>query len=535
MKYIFVTGGVLSGLGKGITAASIGAILKARGLRVYMQKFDQYLNVDAGTLNPGEHGEVFVTEDGAETDLDLGHYERFIDTDLSAVSSVMTGHIYDAILSKERRGQYLGETVQMIPHVTDEVKRHIHDAARVSRCDVLITEVGGTVGDYEGMHFLETIRQMPKDVGRDNVLYVHLGYLPMLEVTKELKTKPIQNSIRTLQSLGIKPDIVFCRADHPIPRKLLDKVALFGGLENKAVVGIETVDSVYEVPLMLESNGVGKLVCQKLAIKGRRADLKQWRNIVENVRVKDKLSLNIGLVGKYMTMKDTYLSVTEAIRSASAHNGITPNIKWLDAEAIENGKAPVSPMMAMDCIIVPGGFGNRGIEGKIEAIRFARVNNIPFLGLCLGLQTAVIEFARNVCGLKGANSTEFAPTTPNPVIDIMEEQTDIKDKGGTMRLGAYPCVLKAGSLASRLYGKTLISERHRHRYEVNPKYHSKLRRGGLEFSGMSPDNRLVEFVELANHPYFIATQAHPEFKSRPQKPHPLFDGLVKAAKRVKLS
>lgn len=535
MKYIFVTGGVLSGLGKGITAASIGAILKARGLRVYMQKFDQYLNVDAGTLNPGEHGEVFVTEDGAETDLDLGHYERFIDTDLSAVSSVMTGHIYDSILKKERRGEFLGKTVQVIPHVTDEVKRHIHDAARASCCDVLITEIGGTVGDYEGMHFLEAIRQMPNDVGGNSVLYVHLGYLPMLGVTKELKTKPIQNSIRTLQSLGIKPDIVFCRADQPVPRKLLAKVALFGGLEDRAVVGIETVGSVYGIPLMLENNGIGRLVCQKLGINERRADLEQWEKIAEDAGAMHKLTLNIGLVGKYMTMKDTYLSVTEAIKSAAFHNGVSPEIKWIDAEAIKDGKTPASSIMASDCIIVPGGFGNRGIEGKIEAIRFARENNIPFLGLCLGLQTAVIEYARNVCGLKNANSTEFNPKSPHPVIDLMDEQTGIRDKGGTMRLGAYPCVLKAGSVASKLYGKTRISERHRHRYEVNRKYHAKLRKGGLELSGMSPDKKLVEFIELSNHPFFIATQSHPEFKSRPQKPHPLFDGLVKAAKKIKLS
>jgi CTP synthase len=535
LKYIFVTGGVLSGLGKGITAASIGAILKARGLRVYMQKFDQYLNVDAGTLNPGEHGEVFVTDDGAETDLDLGHYERFIDTDLSAVSSVMTGHIYDAIIRQERHGDYLGKTVQVIPHVTDEVKKHIKEAVKHSRCDVLIAEIGGTVGDYEGMHFLEAIRQMSYEVGSQNIVYVHLGYLPYLGTTEELKTKPVQNSIRTLQSLGIKPNIVFCRSDYPIDRKLLAKVALYGGLAKREVIGLETVSCVYEVPLLLEKYGVGDLIVDKLNLKTKKVNIANWQKVVDAVKKSNKPKIKIGLIGKYMSMKDTYLSVTEAIKSACYNNGYEPQIEWLDSEAIEKRKIPLSTLSQIDCMIVPGGFGSRGIEGKIMAIQYARENNIPFLGLCLGLQTAVIEFARHVCDLARANSTEFNPKTPYPVIDMMIGQTKIEDKGGTMRLGAYPCNLRAGTKVYELYGKKKITERHRHRYEVNPKYHRILEKKGLIIAGKSPNGRLVEFIELKNHPYFVATQAHPEFKSRPHRPHPLFDGLIKATIKDKTS
>lgn len=529
MKYIFVTGGVLSGLGKGITAASIGTILKARGFSIYMQKFDQYLNVDAGTLNPGEHGEVFVTEDGAETDLDLGHYERFIDTNLSQKSSIMTGNIYDAILRGEREGKYLGKTVQVIPHVTDEVKRRIYEAAKKSGADILITEIGGTVGDYEGMHFLEGIRQMERDAGSNNVAYIHVGFLPYLEVTEELKTKPIQNSIHNLQSIGIKPDIVVCRSDHKVKKSQLEKIALFGGMDKEAVIAMETVSSVYKVPLILEENKVADVLFKKFGLKKVSPKLENWRKLVDVIDKKDKPIVKIGLVGKYMSMKDTYLSVTEAIKSAAYNNGCEPKIQWIDSEKIENGKLPSSVIKKVDGIVVPGGFGSRGLEGKIKAIKFVRENNIPFLGLCLGMQMAVVEFARNVCNLKNANSVEVNPRTKYPVIDIMPEQKKINDKGGTMRLGAYPCNLKKGSLAAKLYGKNKISERHRHRYEVNPDYHKILSQKGLLLSGLSPNKRLVEFIELPNHKFFIATQAHPEFKSRPNRPHPLFDGLVKAA------
>lgn len=531
MKYIFVTGGVLSGLGKGITAASIGNILKARGFRIYMQKFDQYLNVDAGTLNPGEHGEVFVTDDGAETDLDLGHYERFIDTSLSRESSIMTGNIYSAILAAERQGKFLGKTVQVIPHVTDEVKSRIKAAANKGHCDILITEIGGTVGDYEGMHFLEGIRQMEQDVGRENVAYVHVGFLPYLEVTEELKTKPAQNSIRNLQSLGIKPDLAICRSDHEVGKKLLEKVALFAGMKPEAVVALETVSSVYKVPLLLEERGAAKVLMDKLNLKANKPNLKKWQALVDVINNPRKKTVTIGLVGKYMTMKDTYLSVTESLKIATYANGFEPKIKWIDSEAIEKGKLSVKVLDEVDGIVVPGGFGNRGLEGKIQAIEYARKNNIPFLGLCLGMQMATVEFARNVCGLKNANSTEVDSKTPDPVIDILPEQRKILDKGGTMRLGAYPANLKKGSVVSKLYGSSKISERHRHRYEVNPKYHSILKKYGLVLSGMSPSKRLVEFIELPKdkHKYFVATQAHPEFKSRPNKPHPLFDGLIKAA------
>ena len=533
MKYIFVTGGVLSGLGKGIAAASIGTILKARGFRVYMQKFDQYLNVDAGTLNPGEHGEVFVTDDGAETDLDLGHYERFIDTNLSRLSSVMTGDIYNTILSDERAGKYLGKTVQVIPHVTNEVKKRIKQAARAGRADVLITEIGGTVGDYEGLHFLEAIRQMEHDVGAKNVVYVHVGFLPYIAVTEELKTKPIQNSVRDLQSIGIKPDLVICRADYKIDNKSLTKIALFGGLNQCAVIPLETLPSVYKVPLIFERRGVAKVLLDKFDLAYRQPNLKNWKKMVEAIEKPNKPEIHIGLVGKYMTMKDTYKSVIEAVKAATYCNGHEPLVQWIDSERLENDNNLKKAFNSIDAIVVPGGFGNRGLEGKIKAIKYARENNIPFLGLCLGMQMAVVEFARDVCHLKDANSTEVDPKSPDPVIDIMEDQKSIKEKGGTMRLGSWPCELKKGSLAAKIYKAQKISERHRHRYEVNPKYHKILQSKGLVLSGMSPDKKLVELVEIANHPYFIATQAHPEFKSRPNRPHPLFDGLIDAAiKRI---
>jgi len=535
MKYIFISGGVLSGLGKGITAASIGRILKARGFLIYMQKFDQYLNVDAGTLNPGEHGEVFVTEDGAETDLDLGHYERFINVNLSGASSVMTGNVYQSILEKERKGDFLGKTIQVIPHVTNEVKGFINRAAEISQADIIICEIGGTVGDYEGLHFLETTRQLKQEFGTNNVIHIHVGYLPYLKVTEELKTKPIQNSIRELQSLGIQPDIVMCRSDYHVSAYHLEKIALFAGLKTEAVMALETVKCVYEVPLILETNKIGNLITEQLQLPKRKVKLKKWRKMVNRILDDQLPELQIGIVGKYMTMKDTYLSVVEAIHSAAYNAGYRANIKWIDSEKIINSEMVNKYLSGIDAIVVPGGFGHRGIEGKIKAVKYARENNIPFLGLCLGLQVAVIEFARNVCKMKHANSTEFNDITPYPVVFIMPEQLKITTKGATMRLGAYPTVLKKNSLAELVYGKRKISERHRHRYEVNPEYVKRLQEGGMIFSGKSPDKVLIEFIELDNHPYFIATQSHPEFKSRPNKPHPLFTGLIMAAAKKELN
>ncbi|HYE22653.1 MAG TPA: CTP synthase, partial [Verrucomicrobiae bacterium] len=456
-KYIFVTGGVLSGLGKGITAASLGNILKARGFSVFMQKFDQYLNVDAGTLNPAEHGEVFVTDDGAETDLDLGHYERFVGTSLNKTSSIMTGQIYRSILEKERAGYFLGKTIQMIPHVTDEVKDKIKSAARVSQADILITEIGGTVGDYEGTHFIEAIRQMIYDVGRENVLYVHVGFVPYLAVSEELKTKPLQNSVHDLQAMGIQPDVIICRADYPIRNGIINKIALFTGVEPKAVIPLETVQSVYEVPLILEKYKLDTLVINKLGLKlSGRKDI-AWVNFIKKVRKPKKHTLNLGLVGKYMGMKDTYLSVTEAIKAAAIANDAFVKIHWIDAEQV--AKKGTELLKGMDCIVVPGGFGKRGIEGKILAAQYCREKKIPYLGLCLGLQIAVIEFARNVCKLKDANSTEMNAGTPHPVIHIMSDQEKKmlkKEYGGTMRLGAWPCVLKEGSKALEAYGEKKI-------------------------------------------------------------------------------
>jgi CTP synthase len=529
-KYIFVTGGVLSGLGKGITASSIGNILKSRGFTVSMQKFDQYLNVDAGTLNPAEHGEVFVTDDGAETDLDLGHYERFVDVSLNKSSSVMTGQIYRSILEKERSGLFLGKTIQMIPHVTDEVKDRIKTAARVSKADILITEIGGTVGDYEGTHFIEAIRQMAYDVGRENVLYVHVGFVPYLAVSEELKTKPLQNSVHDLQAMGIQPDVVICRSDYPIRNGIIHKIALFAGLESQAVIPLETVKSVYEVPMILEKAKLDTLIINKFGLKPSGRKDQSWLNLVKKIRKPRKHQLNLGLVGKYMNMKDTYLSVIEAIKAGAIANDAYVTIHWIDAEQV--AKKGTELLKGMDCIIVPGGFGKRGIEGKILAAQYCREKKVPYLGLCLGLQIAVIEYARNVAKLKDANSTEFNPNTPYPVINIMSDQEKKmlkKEYGGTMRLGAWPCVLKDGSKAQMAYGEKKIFERHRHRFEVNNKYRKQLEAKGLIISGTTPDKQLVEIVELANHPFFVGVQFHPEFKSRPLNPGPLFRDLIKAS------
>ncbi|MBX4204599.1 MAG: CTP synthase [Candidatus Doudnabacteria bacterium] len=530
-KYIFVTGGVLSGLGKGITAASIGNILKARGFSVFMQKFDQYLNVDAGTLNPAEHGEVFVTDDGGETDLDLGHYERFIDVNLSRVSSVMTGQIYRSILDKERAGYFLGKTIQVIPHVTDEVKERIKKAARESQADILITEIGGTVGDYEGTHFIEAIRQMVYDVGRENVLYIHVGFVPYLAVSEELKTKPLQNSVHDLQAMGIQPDVVICRSDYPIRNGIISKIALFAGVDPDAVIPLETVSTVYEVPLILERYNLDSFIINKFQLKVTQRKNGSWANLVARIKKPKKNKLRLALVGKYMGMKDTYLSVTEALKSAALFNDCELHIEWVDSEKLPR-RGAAEALKNVDAILVPGGFGKRGIEGKILAAQYAREKKIPYLGLCLGLQIAVIEFARNVCKLKDANSMEFNPKAEHQVIYVMPEQEKKllkREYGGSMRLGAWQCILKPGTKAQAAYGTDKISERHRHRYEVNNKYRKILEAKGMVISGTTPDKQLVEIVEYADHPFFVGVQFHPEFKSRPLTPGPLFREFIKAA------
>lgn len=549
-KYIFVTGGVLSGLGKGITAASIGNILMRRGLSVFMQKFDQYLNVDAGTLNPNEHGEVFVTDDGAEADLDLGHYERFIDVNLTRASSVMSGQIYAQLLEKERKGEYLGKTVQFIAHLVPLVCDHVLQAAKEQKPDVLITEIGGTVGDYEGLLFIEAARQMQLIVGRENVMFVHVGFLPYLEVTEEVKSKPLQNSIDDLRGFGIQPDLVMARCDHPVPKSALQKIALFGGLPPEAVVPLETVSSVYKVPLILEHYKVDMQVMKRLNLAPKRRRRDDWPALVTTIeRVAEygpKKTVTVGLVGKYMEMKDTYMSVTEALKAAGWHEDVKINEVWIEAEDLEKaGSKGVAKLLSgIDAMVVPGGFGTRGVEGIILAADYARRKKIPYLGLCYGMQLAVIAWARYVANLTDAHTTEVNADTPHPVIAILPDQ-DLKRLGGTMRLGAYPAVLDAHTTIAKLYtelrpteikhvhGSVEVAERHRHRYEVNPEYHTQLAIKGLQFAGMSPDGTLVEFIEVdqAVHPYYVGTQAHPELRSRPNRPHPLFVGLIRAAKR----
>jgi len=525
-KYIFVTGGVLSGLGKGITAASIGNILKARGYKVFLQKLDPYINYDAGTLNPGEHGEVFVTDDGAETDLDLGHYERFTDESFSQASSIMTGRVYSEVIAKERRGDFLGKTVQIIPHVTNQVKEMLIAGGEQAEADIVITEVGGTVGDYEGMHFLEAIRQIKTDVGADNVMYVHVVFLPWLEVTREIKTRPAQYSVRDLQGTGIQPDAIMCRCDHPISRGGIEKIALAANLSSAAVVPLETSKTVYDVPLTLENYGFGDFVTERLKLTHKRVDLAEWRDLVVKI-LSDKRKITIGLIAKYTTMEDTYLSVFEALKAAGWYHNLDVHIKWIDAENLENKEAPIGEIMAgCDGYVVPGGFGIRGIEGKIRAAQYAREKQIPYLGLCLGMQIATIEFARNVLGWGDANSTEFNENSRHPVIHIMEYQKKITQKGGTMRLGAYPCLLARGTKAYEAYKKPDISERHRHRYEFNNEYRKDFEKHGMVLSGISPDRQLVEIIELKDHPWFVGTQFHPEFKSRPNRPHPLFRDFI---------
>ncbi len=527
-KFVFVTGGVTSSLGKGITAASLGRILAARGLSVASLKMDPYLNVDPGTMSPYQHGEVFVTEDGAESDLDLGHYERFIDRNVTRASNLTTGQIYNSVIAKERRGDYLGATVQVIPHVTNEIKERIHRVAREQQAEVVVVEVGGTVGDIESLPYLEAIRQFRNDVGRQNVLYIHLSLLPRV-ATGELKTKPTQHSVRELRAIGIQPDVLIARADQPIDEDLREKIALFCDVKTDNVISEPDAWSIYAVPLMLEEAGLGRIVVEELGL-GERAthpDLTEWQAIVDRIRGA-RIPLNIGLVGKYIELTDAYISVAESIKHAAWAAGCDVKISWVDSERLERDR-DVEPLIGLDGIVVPGGFGYRGIEGKVQATRFGRERKVPTLGLCMGLQCMVIELARTALGTEDANSTEFDAFTPHPVIDLLPEQRDVADKGGTMRLGSYPCVLEPGSLAARAYGQPIVLERHRHRYEFNNAYRELLAQHGMRFSGLSPDSRLVEIVEMPDHPFFLGTQFHPEFKSRPNRPHPLFASFIEAS------
>ena len=530
-KYIFVTGGVVSGLGKGITAASLGRLLKNRGYKVTIQKFDPYINVDPGTMSPYEHGEVFVTDDGAETDLDLGHYERFIDENLTANSSVTMGKIYSSVIEKERRGDYLGRTVQVIPHITNEIKEKIYSFENTDT-DIVITEIGGTVGDIEGVSIIEAIRQVGLEKNPEDVLYIHVTLLPYIFGSNEIKSKPTQHSVKELQSLGIQPNILVCRTEQDIPESIKEKLALFCNVRKTSVIQNKTADNLYAVPLMLEKEGLARETCNHLKLDRYIPDNSKWEELIENIRKIEDKKITIAIVGKYVKLEDSYISVIESLHHAGFANKVKVDIKLIDAETITSDTAE-EKLKGIQGIIAPGGFGNRGVEGKAEAIRYARENKIPFLGICLGMQMAVIEFARNVLNIKDANSTEFDSKTKNPVIHIMEEQKVVDKKGGTMRLGSYPCKIKEGTLAHKLYGKTLIEERHRHRFEYNNDYKNRLEEAGLICSGTSPDGKLVEIVEYKNHPYFIASQFHPELKSRPNRPSPLFVGLVEAAKKLK--
>ncbi len=527
-KFVFVTGGVSSSLGKGLTASSLGRLLKSRGLRVTMCKLDPYINVDPGTMNPGEHGEVFVTDDGGETDLDLGHYERFIDESLTKMSNTTTGSIYSNVIAKERRGDYLGKTVQVIPHVTDEIKDRIRRLGSLG-ADVVIVEIGGTVGDIEIVPFIEAIRQYRRDAGRGNVCYVHLTLVPYLAPSGEQKTKPTQHSVTELRSRGIQPDVIVCRSDQPISDSLKRKISLLCDVPIEAVISAVDAPSIYDIPLTLHDEGLDRIVCDTLDIPvdDHPIDLSAWRDVVDRVHSASR-RLRIAIIGKYVSMPDAYLSVVESIRHAGFAHGAVTEIEWIDAEMVPE-RIDAEQLRGLDGIIVPGGFGERGIEGMIATSKIARELEIPYLGICLGMQVMVIEYARHVLGLSLANSTEFDVATASPVIALMAEQHDVTDKGGTMRLGAYPAMLAEGSQVAALYGQSVVSERHRHRYEFNSRFRAQFEDAGLACSGASPDGRLVEFVELPSHPFFVGTQAHPEFKSRPDRPHPLFHGLVGAA------
>jgi CTP synthase len=530
-KYIFVTGGVLSSVGKGITTASIGLLLKSRGYNVTAIKIDPYINVDAGTMNPYMHGEVYVTEDGGETDLDLGHYERFLNVNLSKKNNITTGQVYLAVIERERRGDYLGQTVQVIPHITNEIKRRIREVAEETGADIVLVEVGGTVGDIEGLPFLEAIRQMRIEEGFENTLFVHVALVPVLSTTGEQKTKPVQHSVQELRRIGIQPDIIVARSARPLEEEARNKIALYANLPPEAVFSNPDVQVIYEVPLILEEQGLGAYIEKRLHLEPRKPDLDAWRDFVRKLKEASK-PVRIAMVGKYTKLKDSYLSIIESIRHAAAELGVKPILNWYEATDIERGKLPVSRVIEEnDAVIVLPGFGARGAEGKIAAIRAAREANKPFLGICFGMQLAVVEFARNVVGLEDANSTEIDPHTPHPVIDLLESQRGIKYLGGTMRLGAYPIRLVRGSLVHRLYGRDVVAERHRHRYEVNPRYIDKLEAAGLRISGVSFDGR-VEFIEIPSNKFFIGSQPHPEFKSRPMNPSPLFKGLLEAALKL---
>lgn len=525
-KYIFITGGVVSSLGKGIAAASIGALLESRGFTVTLQKFDPYINVDPGTMNPYQHGEVYVTDDGAETDLDLGHYERFTNTTTTRYHNITTGQIYHSVITKERRGDYLGETVQVIPHITEEIKSAITRIAEGN--DVIITEIGGTVGDIESLPFLEAIRQFKTDIGPENILYIHLTLVPYIETAEELKTKPTQHSVKALREIGIQPDILLCRTDRPLPESVKKKIALFCNVSNDAVITAPDVEYIYQVPHAFHAERLDQKILDFLGLESRHEpDLSDWDGIIQHLK-SPKYHVKIGIVGKYITLQDSYKSMVEALIHGGIANQAKVELEWIDAQEIEK-KGAVSVLSAVDGILVPGGFGKRGAEGKIEAIRYAREQQVPFFGLCLGLQCAVIEFARNICGLKSASSSEFDPTSKYLVIDFLPDQRKMRDKGGTMRLGACPCALKPNTLVYQAYGRTNISERHRHRYEVNNDFVKQLTESGLVVSGAAPDGSLVEIIELRDHPWFVGTQFHPEYKSKPRKPHPLFAGFIEAA------
>lgn len=526
-KYIFVTGGVVSSIGKGIAAASLGRLLRSRGYTVAPLKMDPYINVDAGTMNPYQHGEVFVTEDGAETDLDLGHYERFLDVNCTRNSNVTTGRIYKSVIDKERRGDYLGATVQVIPHITDEIKEHIRRVGREQNAEIVIVEVGGTVGDIESLPFLEAIRQFRKDAGTENVMYVHVTLIPTVGRWDEIKTKPTQHSVIKLREIGIAPDVLICRTRAPLPDEVRSKISLFTDVAQNAVVESLDVETIYEIPLLFEQAGLARLTLRRLGLPDVPPDLSEWERVVQRMK-RPSTRCRIALVGKYIENRDSYLSIAESFQHAGAANDAAVEIEWIDSSELEQGDI-AARLRQVDGILVAHGFGARGVEGKLNAIRYARENGVPFYGICYGMQMAVIEFARNVVGLEGAHTEEVDHNTPYPVIHLLPEQRAIGDKGGTMRLGAYPCRLLPDSLAARLYGDTVVYERHRHRYEVNNEYRAILERHGMVFSGVSPDHRLVEMVELPEHPFFLAGQFHPEFKSRPNRPHPVFVGLVSAA------
>ncbi len=527
-KYIFITGGVVSSLGKGITAASLGRLLKARGLKVTIQKLDPYINVDPGTMNPYQHGEVFVTDDGAETDLDLGHYERFIDVPLGKVNNVTTGMVYWTILQKERRGDFLGGTVQVVPHITNEIKDRIRKVTKEEKFDVVIVEIGGTVGDIESLPFLEASRQFSKEAGRDNVVHIHVTLVPFLQATQEFKTKPTQHSVKELRGIGIHPEIIVCRSTEYLTSDLKEKIALFCDTDKEAVIGLADVKSIYEVPLVLKAEKLDEIVIKYLKLDCKEEQLDDWKAILESLHSPTK-TVRIALVGKYVELNDAYISVVEALKHGGISNKVKLEIQWVNSEKLETEEELLKAFGTVHGIIVPGGFGSRGIEGKVKAIKYARENKVPFLGLCLGMQCAVIEFARHVCGMEGANSSEFDPKTPYPIIDYIPDQRQVKDLGGTMRLGAYPCTIVPGTKLSEAYGVECVDERHRHRYEVNNDLRGKLQENGLVFSGIYKDADLVEVIEYPDHPWFVAVQYHPEFKSRPNRPHPLFRDFVKMA------